>query len=273
MSVSGIRDRVLFVLKLSMLPAMLFSSVAFAQVVCTNGSSTDCNPVGSTINPSAAFVDANPPVGYQQCAGFINTDADDVRWDWENNCIPFKTGDLFMRLFDDSTGAIIAGARLFDGVPSGWDPSTGFNYRGDSYEGEGFLDNPTLDDMSPGTTLGFHETDRHYCGCTRPPSGEGTCNDVYSANAANDKIFYVGGNSTNHNYEALFASAGGKGACVVSNEVVRVRVAVYQGEGSIGPRVPVVPIPAMSTWSLLLLPLVLLLMGMVGLRWRRQQNR
>ena len=45
---------------------------------CTNGSVTDCNPSGATLISSSAFVDANPPAGWRQCAGFINTSGDDV---------------------------------------------------------------------------------------------------------------------------------------------------------------------------------------------------
>ena len=77
--------------------------------VCTNGSEMDCNAEGSTFVPSSAFVDPAPPAGFAQCAGFINTPGDDVRWDWEQNCLDLKTQfeaenagqdlELFFRLF------------------------------------------------------------------------------------------------------------------------------------------------------------------------------
>ena len=147
---------------------------ASAQV-CTNGSAVDCNTAGSTLIASSAFVDPTPPAGYTQCAGFINTSDDDVRWDWENNCaglVDETGGGLFMRVYDDATGIILSGARLYAGVPLGF-TSTGFNFRADLNEGEGFLDNPTLNDSIPGTSLPFSPTDTSFCGCGRPPSGSG----------------------------------------------------------------------------------------------------
>ena len=69
-----------------------------AAAVCSNGDLLDCNPVGQTLNPAARCVDPNPPPGYTQCAGFINTAQDDVNRFWENNCLPFKCGQLWLRL-------------------------------------------------------------------------------------------------------------------------------------------------------------------------------
>lgn len=131
-----------------------------AGAACINGSTVDCNPPGSTLNPAAAFVDPAPPSGYTQCAGFINTPADDVAFNWENNCIPFKNFNLYMRVFDDVTGQILAGARLHTPTPLTFAPTTGYNYRADQFEGEGLLDNPTLSSGLPGgVSLAWHETD------------------------------------------------------------------------------------------------------------------
>jgi hypothetical protein len=195
--------------------------------VCTNGSSTDCNPAGSTLNPAAAFVDPSPPAGFAQCAGFINTSSDDVRWDWEMNCAPDKDGPLFVRVFNDNSGAILAGARLFDGVGGCFGANT-LNYRTDSFEGDGLLDNlvPVCGSTS-GTTFPWHTSNDSFCSCSRPGGGSGSCNDIFTANAADNKILYVGGNSTNHNYEAVYGPPGGKGTCSLINEIVRLRVAVY----------------------------------------------
>ena len=222
---------------------LIISAGSVFAADCTNGSAVDCNPAGATLNPAAAFVDPSPPAGYVQCAGFINTIEDDVRWDWENNCAGLVSdtgGGLFMRLFDDATGAIIAGSALYDGVALSSNPSAGFNFRTDLLEGEGFLDNPDLNDTFylPGTTLAFHETDQNFCGCSRPPSGQGTCNDIFTASAANDKILYVGGNSTNHDYEAVWGPPGEKDTCSLTNEVVRVRVAIYATPVSVPPPTP-----------------------------------
>jgi hypothetical protein len=195
--------------------------------VCTNGSSTDCNPAGSTLNPAAAFVDPSPPAGFAQCAGFINTSSDDVRWDWEMNCAPDKDEQLLVRVFDDNSGAILAGARLFDGV-GGCFGANSRNYRTDSFEGEGLLDNPSLVCSSgSGTTFAWHSSNLSFCSCGRPGGGSGTCNDIFTATAANNQILYVGGNSTNHNYEAVYGPPGGKDTCSLSNEIVRLRIAVY----------------------------------------------
>jgi hypothetical protein len=197
-------------------------------VVCTNGSATDCNPAGSTLNPAAAFVDPSPPASYRQCAGFTNTTSDDVRWDWENNCVSAKGGPLFMRVFDDASGTIIAGARLHSGVSLVWAAGTGLNYSADSYEGEGLLNNvPASGGLPGGVSLAWHASDGFYCGCGRPPGGVGTCNDIFTANAANTKILYVGGNSSNHNYEAVWGPPGPKNTCALSGENVRIRVAIY----------------------------------------------
>lgn len=198
---------------------------------CTNGSVTDCNPDGTTLIPGSAFVDPNPPQGFTQCAGFTNTADDDVAWNWENNCIPFKDGTLYMRLFDDATGDIIAGARLFD-PPEDLRcfAETQRDYFTDSFEGEGFLSSPAPGCSQSGTTLAFHEADASFCSCSRPGGGSGTCNDIFTASAANDKILYVGGNSSNHNYEATWGAPGGKNTCTLNNELVRLRVAIYTGE-------------------------------------------
>lgn len=198
--------------------------------VCANGSTSDCNPEGSTLNGAAAFVDPSPPAGFTQCAGFINTTADDVRWDWENNCIPFKNNPLFVRVFDDASGSVLGGARLHSGVPLIWVPSTGLNYSTDSYEGEGLVNNvPVSGGLPGGVSLAWYPFDGFFCGCGRPPGGSGNCNDIFAANAANNKILYVAGNSSNLNYEAVWGPPGPKNTCSLSGENVRIRVAIYAG--------------------------------------------
>ncbi len=54
---------------------------------CSNGSTVDCNPAGTTLIPSSAFVDPNPPDGWVQCGGFLNTGGDDVSNTFLNNCL------------------------------------------------------------------------------------------------------------------------------------------------------------------------------------------
>lgn len=54
---------------------------------CTNGSTVDCNVAGSTLIPSSAYVDTNPPAGWRQCAGFVNTNGNDVAPNFLDNCL------------------------------------------------------------------------------------------------------------------------------------------------------------------------------------------
>jgi cysteine-rich repeat protein len=68
---------------------------------CSNGSSTDCNVVGTTLIPSSAFVDPNPPAGWEQCAGFINTGGDDVANAFLNNCL--NSNRLRIRVWNGNT--------------------------------------------------------------------------------------------------------------------------------------------------------------------------
>lgn len=64
---------------------------------CFNKSTTDCNVPGTTLKKGSAFVDASPPAGFVQCAGFVNTAGDDVA----------------ARFFDDCLGAIDLRVRVF----------------------------------------------------------------------------------------------------------------------------------------------------------------
>jgi len=57
------------------------------EVDCSNESTTDCNLAGETLNTTGAFVDQNPPDGFVQCAGFRNTNQNDVAAGWEANCL------------------------------------------------------------------------------------------------------------------------------------------------------------------------------------------
>ena len=173
-------------------------------------------------------MDPTPPRCFQQCAGFINTPADDVAWNWEDNCAFAKDGPLFIRVFDDTTGALLAGARLFDPLTIAIRP-TGRNYRTSNCEGEGLLDNPLS--ITPynsiGTSLYWHESDLSNCGGNCGGTvGVVDCDDIFTANAANDKGFYVGGNSLDDDGEAAWGPAI-KNLCPTSNVINRLRVAIY----------------------------------------------
>ncbi len=58
----------------------------------------DPNPPGTTLIPSSVFVDPSPPEGWKQCAGFVNTEEDDVTADFVDNCL--YADRLRVRVFD-----------------------------------------------------------------------------------------------------------------------------------------------------------------------------
>ncbi|MDP1827989.1 MAG: hypothetical protein Q8L48_32240, partial [Archangium sp.] len=63
--------------------------------LCSNGSSLDCNVAGTTLG--TPFVDLAPPATWTQCAGFVNTAADDVTANFLDNCL--NTTRLRVRVF------------------------------------------------------------------------------------------------------------------------------------------------------------------------------
>ncbi|MFH2006393.1 MAG: DUF4215 domain-containing protein [bacterium] len=71
------------------------------EVECSNGSTTDCNMAGQTVNPAAAFVDPEPPTDYVQCAGFANSPGNDVGPNWDANCFG-ATHTIRIRYWDTS---------------------------------------------------------------------------------------------------------------------------------------------------------------------------
>ncbi|MBK7826397.1 thrombospondin type 3 repeat-containing protein [Nannocystis sp.] len=193
-----------------------------AAAVCSNGDLLDCNPVGQTLNPAARFVDPNPPPGYTQCAGFINTNQDDVNRFWENNCLPFKGGQLWLRLYDLNNN-IIAGAHLFDGVGGCPWGASHIGYDTDMNEGAGFLDQQGACNDGAGVSLAWFIDNSNYCGC-----GDYSCNDIYTANQANNKVLYVGGDASNPGREIVYSGPGGKGGCAVDgNAVFFAKLAIY----------------------------------------------
>ncbi len=72
---------------------------------CSNGSCIDCNFPNSTLVPGSAYVDPAPPQGWVQCAGFINTAADDVGPLASNNCL--GAVQLRMRVWDTNNVLIV----------------------------------------------------------------------------------------------------------------------------------------------------------------------
>ncbi len=60
------------------------------------------NPAGSVLIPTSAFTDEDPPTGWTQCAGFINTVGDDVGSQVLDNCL--NTTRLRMRVWTSGGG-------------------------------------------------------------------------------------------------------------------------------------------------------------------------
>jgi hypothetical protein len=56
------------------------------------------NPPGTTLIASSAFVDPAPPRGWSQCAGFLNTEGDDVTDGFLDDCL--ASDRLRVRVFD-----------------------------------------------------------------------------------------------------------------------------------------------------------------------------
>lgn len=199
-----------------------------AEAACFNGSPIDCNPKGTTLHATAAFVDLDPPVGYDQCAGFINTAIDDVGDTWENNCLPFNGGELWLRVYDDTTGALLMGAHLFDPQPCPWGEGTVLGYDSDAHEGAGVLAQAGGCGGVDGTTFGWFVEPGSFCGCSTDV-GTANCNDVFTADATNDGLFYAAGDSTDNAYEAFTAPGYAKNVCpdFGTGELTALRVAIY----------------------------------------------
>lgn len=217
-----------------LLPAAAMALVGLAlpssaDAACFNGDPNDCNPPGTTLNAAAQFVDPTPPVGWAQCAGFINTAADDVSPEWENNCLPYINDELFIRVYDMSNN-IIAGARLFDPVGCPWGGSH-LGYDTDMQEGAGFLGHAGTCDGSNGTTFAWYPAGGgSFCSCSAPDGmGSRTCNDIFTGSELNNAIFYVGADSGSHAYEAVWGPPGGKNSCSldVATEIHELQLAIY----------------------------------------------
>jgi len=96
---------------------------AGAGAVCFNESTTDCNQPGTTLSASSAWVDPEPPSGFSQCAGFINTDGDDVSAGFLDGCLGATS--LRIRVFSRKSGLeediVVVGTTRFEAWPN-------FNY-------------------------------------------------------------------------------------------------------------------------------------------------
>ena len=98
-------------------------------VTCYNGSKTDCNVPGSTLIASSKFVDQNPPSGWVQCGGFVNTVGDDVANNFMDGCI--GTNKIRVRVWNINSGALeedVTGTGL-TGCTTAWQS---WNYLGGS---------------------------------------------------------------------------------------------------------------------------------------------
>ena len=73
--------------------------VQVGNIIC------DPNPPGTLHIPENAFCDPNPPIGWTQCAGWINTDEDDVSNSIFDGCLNDQNR-LWIRVWDQSTGIL-----------------------------------------------------------------------------------------------------------------------------------------------------------------------
>jgi hypothetical protein len=94
---------------------------------CTNGSLADCNVAGTTLISSSAYVDASPPSGWTQCAGFVNTQGNDVAQNFFDNCL--NSTSLRIKVLD-ANGALEEDVSV-TGM-SAWSSWPNWNYLGGS---------------------------------------------------------------------------------------------------------------------------------------------
>ncbi len=191
---------------------------------CLGGLRDDCNPPGTTLSPDARFVDPAPPEGWVQCAGFRNTLADDIDWNWENNCFGVAA-DLRLRGWDDETDELLWDAELTTRADANF---TALHSRATNHGGS--LGMHTCADDTPSITCGItlwrHDArDDRSCLC----DGEGyTCNDIFAGTEANDAQIFVGWDASADG-EAIVAGPGPKNTCGLNEpDVRRLRVAIYQ---------------------------------------------
>ncbi len=101
--------------------------VLYTPARCSNGSYTDCNVNGTTLIASSAYRHTAPPVGWVQCAGFTNTNGDDVAHNFFDNCL----GASDLRLQVRTTAGVVEEDITVTGMPviSSW---PNWNYLGGS---------------------------------------------------------------------------------------------------------------------------------------------
>lgn len=126
---------------------------------CSNQSTTDCNVPGTTLIGTSAFVDPNPPMGWTQCAGFVNTAGNDVAHNFLDNCL--NTTRLRIRVFNAMGGIE---EDIYVATQMSWPAWPNFNYLGGTQT--------TVYKTNWGATAFFTNTDgKDACLHTAAPSG------------------------------------------------------------------------------------------------------
>lgn len=172
---------------------------------CTNGSLADCNVPGSTLIPTSVFVDPNPPAGWRQCAGFVNTNGDDISPNFLDNCL--GASGLRIRVTNLTSNQIeedITATGL--GAHSSW---PNWNYLGGSAT--------TVTRTYWGSTTFFTTTDG------RDACGQSSASNGTTFGTGNGSVAIVAGGNTNGSEYRL--SCGG---AALPNR----RVAIYVQDGS-----------------------------------------
>jgi len=201
------------------------------EVDCANASTEDCNPPGETLDTAARFVDQAPPVGFVQCAGFENTNSNDVGPNWDANCLGvamtlriryWDTSSIPWTLLGDATLTPDSDATYAEQIHSAT------NHGGT----DGFLENQGLsmlkDDpaVTPVTTW--------VCNPGHPVR-EYAASDLYFGTQTDSDSVMVCGWSEGDDVaspcddedELLMASAG-FGACALGGDTNDLAIAIYQ---------------------------------------------
>jgi cysteine-rich repeat protein len=156
-------------------------------VECTNGSVTDCNWPSTTLNPEAAFVDPTPPGGFIQCAGFENTEQDDVSHLWETGCLG-EAKTLRIRIWDTSRDPwlLLADSTLVPQSNELWEPQT---FDATEHGGtEGLLSSGGVTLLKDSTDV--NEPSFEWCDLPGLANDYGA-NDLYAPNRSGTKTLWV----------------------------------------------------------------------------------
>jgi cysteine-rich repeat protein len=169
------------------------------EIECSNGSTSDCNLAGQTLNSAAAFVDLDPPAGFVQCAGFRNTAQNDVGPHWDAHCLNVAAA-LRIRYYDTSSDPwVLLGDATLTPAADGTYTTQSFGATNNGGT-QGVMETggvTFLMDDPGGVTISSFE-------CEEGPAGRHfQATDFYFANQANDRVIVASGNSSTDDGAAI----------------------------------------------------------------------